>query len=99
MVLLELGNGLWRGAVIESRPLRPFFTFCEPSAATLAGVDLGSGIQLPIAEIPPDRVGYLKGTVAGITLARIESALAEALEPLSAVENRSADEGEPLDGA
>jgi hypothetical protein len=73
-------DGSWRGAVIESNPANPLFTFFEPNIANRAGVNLGSGIQLPVAKIPAARVGDKRGAVAEVTVIKIEVAIAEAMD-------------------
>ncbi|KIG16711.1 hypothetical protein DB30_04184 [Enhygromyxa salina] len=82
MVLLqEKPNGVWLGAVIESNPANPVFTFSEPNIANRAGVNIGSGIRLPVAAIPAARVGDKRGAVAEITVLKIEIAIATAMSP------------------
>jgi hypothetical protein len=98
VILMENNAGIWIGAVIETRPAKPVYTFAEPRIATAAGVDLGSGIQLPVARIPAARIGYVKGSVAGVTLARIEAAIAAALVPLPAAPEAEA-EAEPRESS
>lgn len=81
VVLLQENDGIWLGAVVESNPATPLFTFSEPNIASRAGVNLGSGIRLPVAKIPAARVGDKRGAVAEVTVIKIEVAIAEAMSP------------------